>query len=205
MENSEMEINMNEPIEEQAKTKTKSFLSNLHDIVFWVAGVLLVFSLLFRVVVVSGQSMENTLLHGDWILLLSNVFYRNPEPGDVVVICKDSYDNGTPIIKRVIATEGQEVNIDFDEGIVYVDGKPLTEPYTLSPTNKHEGMDFPVTVPKGCVFVLGDNRNKSKDSRSDEIGFIDEREILGKAIFVLFPGKSVITQNRDLNRIGVIS
>ena len=205
MENSEMETDVNEPIEQQPEKKTKNFLSNLHDVVFWVAGVLLVFSLLFRVVVVSGESMENTLLHGDWVLLLSNVFYRNPEPGDVVVICKESYDNGTPIIKRVIATEGQEVDIDFDEGVVYVDGKPLTEPYTLTPTNNHEGMDFPVKVPKGCIFVLGDNRKKSKDSRSEEIGFIDKREILGKAIFVLFPGKSVITQNRDLNRIGVIS
>ena len=200
-----MNMNESELVEEKPKKKSKNFLSNLHDVVFWVAGVLLVFSLLFRVVVVSGQSMENTLLHGDWILLLSNVFYGEPKQGDVVVVCKESYDNGTPIIKRVIATEGQRVDIDFDEGIVYVDGKALSEPYTLSPTNKDEGMDFPQTVPKGCVFVLGDNRNKSKDSRSEEIGFIDEREILGKALFVLFPGKSVITQKRDLSRIGVIS
>ena len=103
------------------------FLTYLRDIVFLIAGILLVFSLLFRVVVVSGPSMNQTLIDGDYILLLNNVFYGEPKHGDVIVACKESYDDGAPIIKRVIATEGQTVDIDFLEGIVYVDGVALVE------------------------------------------------------------------------------
>ena len=185
--------------------KGNAFLSNLHDIVFLVAGVLLVFSLLFRIVIVSGPSMKNTLVDGDWLLLAGNVFYNDPKQGDIIVACKNSYDNGTPIIKRVIATEGQTVDIDFDEGVVYVDGVALDEPYTLTETNLFEGVAFPLTVDEGCIFVLGDNRNESKDSRSTEIGLIDKREVLGKAIFVIFPGNEKGNAPRDLGRIGVIS
>ena len=185
--------------------KNNTFLSNLHDVVFLVAGVLLVFSLLFRIVVVSGPSMKNTLVDGDWLLLVGNVLYSDPKQGDVVVACKESYENGTPIIKRVIATEGQTVNIDFEEGIVYVDGIALDEPYTLTETTLFEGVTFPLVVDEGCLFVLGDNRNESKDSRSVDIGLIDEREVLGKAIFVLFPGNDMGNRARELGRIGVIS
>ena len=185
--------------------KTNGFLANLHDIVFLVAGVLLVFSLLFRVVIVSGPSMNDTLIDGDWLLLLGNVLYSKPEVGDVIVASKESYDNGTPIIKRVIATEGQSVDIDFDAGIVYVDDVALVEPYTLTPTNLFEGVEFPLTVADGCVFVMGDNRNVSKDSRSTEIGQIDCREILGRAIFLVFPGDNKGDFEREFSRIGVIS
>ena len=176
-------------------------LSYLHDLTFLIAGVLLVFSLLFRVVVVSGPSMDTTLTDGDWLLLLGNVLYQEPKHGDIVVASKDSYDNGTPIIKRVIAMEGQTVDIDFDAGIVYVDGVALDEPYTNSPTNLREGIEFPLTVEDGCLFVMGDNRNISKDSRSTEIGLIDRREILGKAIVLAFPGDN---NGRDFSRIGVL-
>ncbi len=177
-----------------------NILSYLRDLVCLLAGVLLVFSLLFRMVIVSGESMENTLLDGDWLLLLSNTFYLEPKQGDIVVAGKDSFLNGEPIIKRVIATEGQTVDIDFALGIVSVDGKVLEETYTSTPTNIDEGIQFPITVEKGCVFVLGDNRNDSKDSRSPEIGQIDCREILGKAIFLLYP-----SGNHDYTRIGVLS
>lgn len=183
-------------------------LSYLHDLVFLIAGVLLVFSLLFRVVVVSGPSMNNTLVDGDWLLLLGNVLYNNPEQGDIIVASKKAYDDGTPIIKRIIATEGQTVDIDFSVGVVYVDGEALLEPYTLTPTNVDEGMEFPLTVDENCYFVMGDNRNLSKDSRSIEIGLIDRREILGKAIFIGFPGDPDGTQGhkqRDFSRIGVVS
>ena len=182
--------------------KSTGLLMYLHDLVFLIAGVLLVFSLLFRVVVVSGPSMNQTLVNGDRILLLSNVFYKDPQYGDIIVACKDSYDNGSPIIKRVIATEGQTVDIDFVEGIVYVDGIALDEPYTNTPTNQSEGITFPLVVDEGCVFAMGDNRNISKDSRSTEIGLIDTREILGKAIFIFFPGK--YEGEIDFSRIGVI-
>ena len=182
-----------------------SFLLYLHDLVFLIAGVLLVFSLLFRVVVVSGPSMNQTLIDGDRILLLSNVFYSSPQYGDIIVACKDSYDNGAPIIKRVIATEGQTVDIDFVKGIVFVDGVALDEPYVNTPTNQNEGIRFPIVVDEGCLFVMGDNRNVSKDSRSNEIGLIDTREILGKALFIFFPGSNGGEIERDFGRIGVIN
>lgn len=181
------------------------FLTYLRDIVFLIAGILLVFSLLFRVVVVSGPSMNQTLIDGDYILLLNNVFYGEPKHGDVIVACKESYDDGAPIIKRVIATEGQTVDIDFLEGIVYVDGVALVEAYVNTPTNQREGVEFPLVVDEGCIFVMGDNRNISKDSRSSEIGLIDTREILGKALFVFFPGNDGGDAVRDFSRIGVVN
>ena len=187
------------------KKKENVFLSNLHDVVFLVAGVLLVFSILFRVVIVSGPSMKNTLIDGDWLLLMGNVLYHNPKQGDVIVACKEAYENGTPIVKRVIATEGQVVDIDFATGTVKVDDVVLNEPYILTPTDRDEGVQFPLTVPEGCLFVLGDNRGESKDSRSPEIGLIDEREVLGKAIFIIFPGNDKGSIERDIGRIGVIS
>ena len=184
--------------------KPKSvFLSYLHDLAFLIAGVLLVFSLLFRVVVVSGPSMNNTLINGDWLLLLSNIFYSEPQRGDIIVASKDSFDDGKPIIKRVIATQGQEVDIDFVTGLVYVDGTALDEPYTLTPTNLNEGIEFPLTVEDGCIFVMGDNRNVSKDSRSTEIGQIDCREVLGKAVLLFFPGENS-NDSREFDRIGVL-
>ena len=198
MENNKVESS------KQGESVQKNILMYIHDFVWLLTGVLLVFSLCFRMVVVSGPSMNNTLMDGDWILLLGNVFYTNPEHGDIIVASKESFKNGEPIIKRVIATEGQTVDIDFAEGIVYVDGVALDEPYTLTDTNIMEGVQFPVTVDDGCVFVMGDNRNKSKDSRSNEIGLIDHREILGKAIFVLFPGTNYDSLARDYSRIGVL-
>lgn len=202
--------NSSEPVADKKPVTTKSsikkaILAYLHDFVFWLAGILLIFTLLFRVVVVSGPSMKMTLLNGDYILLLSNIFYNDPEYGDIVVASKETYKDGEPIIKRVIATEGQEVDIDFANGVVYVDGVALDEPYTNTPTNLYEQTEFPQTVPEGCVFVMGDNRNNSLDSRSSEIGFIDCREILGRAIFILFPGADEDTKIRQFDRIGALS
>ena len=182
----------------------KNILSYLHDLVFGLVSILLIFMFLFRMVVVSGPSMKQTLLDGDRLILLSNVLYKNPKYGDIVVASKESFKDGEPIIKRVIATEGQKVDIDFENGIVYVDDVPLDEPYTNTPTTLMEGTKFPLTVEKGCVFVLGDNRNDSLDSRSFEIGQIDKRELLGKAIFLAIPGVDERTGKRDLNRIGVL-
>ena len=192
-------------ISKQSVEKDHPVLVSLQDLVYLIAGVLLVFSLLFRVVVVSGPSMKATLVDGDWLLLIGNVFYNDPQQGDVIVVSKDSFDNGKPIIKRVIATEGQTVDIDFTLGVVYVDGVALTEDYTLTPTNLYEGIEFPIVVEKGTVFVMGDNRNESKDSRSREIGLIDTREILGRAVFLLVPGSDDGQITRDFGRIGVIS
>ena len=186
-------------------SKKNVLLMYLHDFVIWLMVILFVFLLLFRVVVVSGISMNSTLVHGDYLLLINNVFYKEPKAGDIIVAAKDSYENGEPIIKRVIATEGQWVDIDFEKGIVYVNGTALDEPYTNTPTNMYEGVDFPIMVEEGCVFALGDNRNSSKDSRSLEIGQIDKREIMGKAIFLFMPGIDPVINKIHFNRIGALS
>ena len=176
----------------------------LHDLVIYVSVILLIFLLLFRVIVVDGDSMYSTLWDGDYLLLLSNLIYPNPEVGDIVVVSKQSYDSGSPIVKRVIASEGQIVEIDFENGIVYVDGLPLQEEYINTATNLQEGMSFPLLVEKDCYFVMGDNRNNSRDSRSPDIGQVDRREILGKAIFLMIPGTDGGKRTRDFGRIGAI-
>jgi signal peptidase I len=183
---------------------SKSVLLYMHDLAFMLAGILVVFLLLFRVVVVSGNSMNNTLYNGDYLLLISNLFYREPQVGDVIVASKESFKDGAPIVKRVIAIEGQTVHIDFENGIVYVDGKAIDEPYSIGKTTHDEGTRFPLTVDEGCVFVLGDNRYDSKDSRHPDIGLIDKREIMGKVFLLFMPGEDVRGQ-RDFGRIGAIS
>ena len=182
----------------------KSVLTYLHDLVYMLAAIMLIFLLLFRMVIVSGSSMYDTLRDGDWLILISNVFYQEPEYGDIIVASKDSFNDGEAIVKRVIATEGQIVDIDFNAGIVYVDGVALDEPYTYTPTNIHEGLTFPLLVRENCIFAMGDNRNESKDSRHPDIGLIDKREILGKAIVLLLPGSEEFT-GRDFNRIGALN
>lgn len=175
---------------------------DFHDLVHVLAVFMLVYILLFRVVVVVGPSMYHTLVDGDRLLLVSNVLYRNPKQGDVIVASKESFRDGECIIKRVIATEGQTVDIDFQLGVVYVDGVALQEDYTYTMTNMEEGMKFPATVPEGCVFAMGDNRNNSTDSRNPQIGFIDKREILGKAVFLMVPGTHGDTEEAQYDRIG---
>ena len=177
----------------------------LHDMIFMLVIVMAVLMLFLRIIVVDGPSMESTLLNGDYMLLVGNMFYKNPSYGDIVVVSKQAYDNGKPIVKRVIATEGQTVDIDFNEGVVYVDGVALDEPYTKTLTTLKEGTTFPLVVEEGKVFVMGDNRNNSKDSRSTQIGLVDKREVLGKVAFILFPGTGMGgTEQRDFSRIGVV-
>ena len=189
----------------EALSWDRSLMLYLHDIVYLLSVMIVVLLLVFRVVVVSGSSMYDTLKHGDYLLLLSNTFYREPEQGDIVVISKESFDNGAPIVKRIVATEGQTVDIDFDTGVVYVDGVPLEEPYTFTPTTTNGGVQFPLEVYEGFVFVLGDNRNGSRDSRYPEIGLIDKREIIGKAIYLVLPGAGAQGNELDYSRIGAIS
>ena len=179
--------NKTEKPEEQMDWK-KSVVLYLHDVIYLLTVILIVFLLIFRVIVVSGSSMRSTLVDGDYLLLFGNLLYGDPEYGDIVVISKESFDDGKPLVKRVIAAQGQIVDIDFDSGIVFVDGQALDEPYINTPTNLPEGVSFPLLVEDNCYFVMGDNRNNSRDSRSPEIGQIDRREILGKAFFLMFPG-----------------
>lgn len=187
----------------QKRETQKTFLSYLHDLAMLLCIVLAVFLLLIRIVVVSGPSMMDTLVDGDYLLVLGAPFYNSPQAGDVVVISKDGFKDGEPIIKRVIATEGQSVEIRSQR--VYVDGVMLNEAYICTPTNAPVGDYYCAKVDKGCVFVMGDNRAVSKDSRSNDIGQIDCREILGKAVFLVFPGEDLFTNSRDFSRMGVIS
>ena len=181
----------------------QTVLSYLHDFVILLAIILLVFLLLGRIVVVSGPSMMNTLIDGDYLLVIGKPFYSTPQVGDVVVVSKDTFKSGEPIIKRVIAIEGQTVQIV--ENNVYVDGVLLNEAYISSQTNAPYGNQYSCVVADGCVFVMGDNRSVSKDSRSTEIGQIDCREIIGKAVFLFLPGMDEYTNKRDFSRIGGIS
>lgn len=171
----------------------------LDVLVVSVIAVVLIFTFFFRVVTIDGESMENTL-HGGEKVVISNMFYT-PSQGDIVVISRNT-DNSLspdiyaePIIKRIIATAGQIVNIGPD-GTVYVDGVALEEDYTKNDAiNRLEDqIDFPAYVPENCVFVLGDNRQNSLDSRSSRIGkdgMIDTRYILGRAVYRIFPLKKM--------------
>lgn len=190
---------------EKTVTKAQQFFKD-GDILYILVGFMLVYVLFFRAVVVVGDSMFDTLVNGDRLLLVSNIVYQNPKQGDIIVASKDSFKGGECIIKRVIATEGQKVDIDFTTGTVYVDDVALQEPYLYSGTYRAEGVQFPLVVDEGCIFVMGDNRMDSKDSRSPEIGLIDEREVLGKAIFLMIPGtgSSDHPVDFDLGRIGVV-
>ena len=194
------------PEGEQKLSWQENLMITLHDVVTLFSVVMIAFVLLFRIVVVSGSSMYSTLWHNDYLLVMSNVICGNYEAGDIIVASKDSFNDGEPIIKRVIATEGQTVDIDFEAGIVYVDGVALEEDYTYTPTNVSEGVAFPLTVAEGCIFAMGDNRNRSRDSRYPDIGLIDQREVLGRAVFLLLPGTGDgdNVAPMDFSRIGVL-
>ncbi len=183
----------------------RSFFRDMREMVVILVVFMLVYVLFFRMVVVSGSSMFDTLVHGDRLILISNLIYREPKAGDIIVASKDSFRDGECIIKRIIATEGQTVDIDFFTGSVYVDGELIEEDYIYSPTTLAEGVQFPLTVRNNCVFVMGDNRMDSMDSRNPVIGLIDCREILGKAVFLIFPGSGERGEiDPDFGRIGVI-
>jgi signal peptidase I len=183
----------------------QSLVVDLKDLFHVLAIFMTIYMLFFRIVVVVGPSMYDTLVDGDRLLLISSTVYTQPKQGDIIVASKRSFANGECIVKRVIATEEQKVDINFETGVVYVDDEPLVEDYIYSSTTLFEGVTFPLIVEKGHVFVLGDNRANSKDSRSPQIGQIDKREILGKAIFLLSPGTHGGTEQAQLDRFGVIN
>ena len=181
----------------------------LHDMVYILAVVTLVFVFLMRMVSVKGPSMTSTLLDGDRLTLLSNTIYSEPKAGDVVVAAVPTYENGEALVKRVIATGGQTVDIQYDaSGVatVYVDGQALDEPYINETMYRaaYGTIDFPVTVPEGSVFVMGDNRNHSADSRYPPIGIFDQRYVLGKVLMVVWPGRENEDDKRDFRRLGTV-
>lgn len=157
-------------------------------IIFALVFCVLLFVFAVRMVNVVGHSMVPTLEQSDKVVI-SNLFYH-PKQGDVVVLRKQTLMQ-EPIVKRIIATEGQTVDIDFDDGVVYVDGKALDEPYVNEPVHDRENFEGKITVPEGCVFVMGDNRNASTDSRDARLGCVDTRYIMGLVYFTLFPVKNI--------------
>lgn len=169
-----------------------------------VLAVVLLFTFVIRLIGVDGHSMVPTLQDGDRLLVLNAMLDNDYEYGDIVVLRKDTFLE-EPIVKRVIATEGQTVDIDFVSGAVYVDGELLEEDYINEPTYVEEGTEFPDGAPEGSIFVMGDNRNHSSDSRSSDLGTVDTRYVIGKAVFLLFPGADEATGQRDFGRIGPIA
>lgn len=164
----------------------KELYLNIRVLAVMMTVFVLMFTFVARIIVVSGPSMENTLIEGDLILVWSLGY--TPRQGDIVVLTQESYQEDS-IVKRVIATEGQRVDINYDSGIVLVDGKALEEDYTkeaMHVPSYGEGINH-VTVPEGCIFVMGDNRNQSADSRFPSIGIVDTRCVIGHGIAVIFP------------------
>ncbi len=174
------------PEEEPEKESFRSSLYTwLQCLACALATLILLFTFVGRVIGVDGSSMVPTLHHGDMIVLRGLGY--TPKAGDVVVLTQRSFSE-IPIVKRVIATGGQTVDVDYETSTVYVDGTPLDEPYLGEP------MDYPtwpvedhIEVPEGSICVFGDNRNHSTDSRSPLVGTVDARCVLGKAVFVLLP------------------
>ena len=144
----------------------------------------LIFSFFFRIIQVDGESMVPALQNGDKLVVWGAGY--EPQRGDVVIV--DSYTAyGKPLVKRVIAKGGDTVSIDYETGTVMVNGEVLQEDYIAEPTYLGYDVEFPYTVPEGTVFVMGDNRNASLDSRSTYVGCIDERDILGKVLVCFLP------------------
>ena len=153
-----------------------------------VLAVLLVFTFCFRICRVDGNSMNNTLLN-DERLITSNLFYT-PKQGDIIVCQSVKYGLDKPLVKRIIATEGQKVRLDRENWKIYVNDFPLEEPYLVIGEGMMVDWQYDtdeIVIPKGHVFVMGDNRNNSLDSRFYSVGMIDERYIIGQVIYRFLP------------------
>lgn len=189
---------------ENANNAKQELLSWLRTLVCVMIGTVLLFTLVLRIVRVDGASMRDTLQDGDIVIALSRHLSGELERGDIIVVQREGFNRGQPIVKRVIATEGQTVDIDFEEGIVIVNGKDLDEPYALEPTWLEEGMEFPLTVPEDSYFILGDNRNNSEDSRSIDLGTVTHSEVVGKAVLLVMPGETAGSGKREFSRLGLL-
>jgi signal peptidase I len=190
-----------DPVDEKNKTRMELY-DWLQCIVSAIICGIFIFVFIGRTIGVDGKSMMYTLHNNDRVIM-SNLFYT-PKKGDIVVFqaASDAF-GGTPLVKRVIAVAGQTIDIDFQNGDVFVDGVVQDEPYIAERTNIRINFTGPVTVPEGYIFVMGDNRNHSSDSRDLRVGLVDTRYVLGRVLMVIIPGSDDNTP-RDWNRIGLI-
>ncbi len=181
---------------EQAEAKRKKWYQGFDMIGSVFAALVIifvVFTFCFRAVSVNGSSMLPTLNNGDWLLVSSKSEYKR---GDIIIITQPN-DRNEPLVKRVIALEGETIDIDFITGEVKIDGETINEPYIKDLTHLKYDVSFPYHVPEGHVFAMGDNRNDSLDSRSSRIGAIDERYILGKAFVRILPFDEIKLFNEE--------
>ncbi len=188
-------VNEEEAEEENKPSSAANFFDWIKSFLFSLTVVIFVFTLLFRGVTVNGNSMLPTLHSGEY-LIISNLFYE-PKQGDIVVVQSPHYKNGTePLIKRIIATEGQTVRINFMTWEVWVDDVLLEEDYILKDEFSMMNCENMYPDKKGiaetvveddCIFVMGDHRNDSLDSRSDDVGQIDEHYIMGRVLLRITP------------------
>ena len=189
--------------EKEKKDSGRELYEWVQALVCSVLAVVLLFTFVIRLIGVDGHSMVPTLQDGDRLLVLNSMLDDDYRSGDIVVLRKDTFLKD-PIVKRVIATEGQTVDIDFSTGSVYVDDALLKENYINELTFLEEGTEFPLTVPETSIFVMGDNRNHSSDSRDSRLGTVDNRYVIGKAVFLAFPGFDQYSGERSFGRIGAI-
>ena len=189
-----------------AEEKAKNVRMELYDWIQCVVTALicgvLIFVFIGRTIGVDGISMMQTLQDYDRVIM-SNLLYT-PKNGDIIVFRSpnETFHN-TPLVKRIIATAGQTIDINFETGDVFVDGILRDEPYINAMTTSKHDFEGQITIPDGYVFVMGDNRNNSTDSRDKKVGLVDTRYILGKVLFVLIPGAGADGQ-RDWSRFGLI-
>lgn len=186
----------------------------LHDLVYILAVITLLFVFCVRLVGVNGGSMNPTLIDGDYLALQSNVIMGDLKYGDIIVARDLEFNDGEPIVKRVIATEGQTLRIDYHQNTVTVDGVLLHEDYIneqdiIEPSYRHYGTEisdgvYEIVVEDGCVFAMGDNRNHSADSRYYQIGQIKLDQVLGKVLLNVLPAKDG-SGSRDFSRWGAVS